>query len=225
MQAVILAAGKGTRMQPLTLTRPKQLVEVAGKPLIEHIVSSLPEEIDEIILVIGYLGDMIIKHCGNEICGRKVQYVWQHEALGTAHALEQAKDLLHGSFLLMYGDDLVDGLAIKRALKHKSCLLAYEHPDPRAFGVIEQREDGLLKTIREKPENPASNLVSASGIVLHTDIFEYYDEWPESSERYVTHALNRYAKHNPVHVERLSFWQPINSIEQLKEAEQALERL
>jgi bifunctional UDP-N-acetylglucosamine pyrophosphorylase/glucosamine-1-phosphate N-acetyltransferase len=193
MQAVILAAGKGTRMQPLTLTRPKQLVEAAGKPLIEHIVSSLPEEIDEIILVIGYLGNMIIEHCG--------------------------------SFLLMYGDDLVDGLAIDRALKHKCCLLAYEHPDPRAFGVIEQREDGLLKTIREKPKNPASNLVSASGIVLHTDIFDYYGEWPDEGERYVTHALNRYAKHNPVHVERLSFWQPINSIEQLKEAERALERL
>lgn len=222
MQAVILAAGKGTRMHPLTLTKPKQLVEVAGKPIIERIISSLPDEISEVILVVGYKGDMIIEHCGDEFCGRKMNYVWQNEALGTAHALEQARHLLKDSFLLMYGDDLVDKESLARALKHKSCLLAYEHEDPRAFGVIEPNEDGTLKTIVEKPENPATNLVSASGLVLHTDLFHYYGDWPETGEMYITHALNRYAKENPVHLEQLNYWHPINSLEQLKQAESLL---
>jgi len=222
MQAIILAAGKGTRMHPLTLSKPKQLIEANGKPLIEHIISSLPEEITEVIMVVGYKGDMIIEYCGTLFCGRKMQYVWQHEALGTAHALEQAKHLLKDSFLLMYGDDLVDGEAIRRALTYRACVLAFEHPDPRAFGVLELSENGTLKTIVEKPESPTTNLVSASGIVLHTDIFKYYGDWPQTGERYVTHALNRYAQENPVQVEILSFWQPVNSIEQLKEAEEKL---
>ncbi len=222
MQAIILAAGKGTRMQPLTSTRPKPLIEVAGKPLLEHIISALPSDITDIIIVVGYMGDMIIKHCGNEFCGRKMQYVWQQEALGTAHALEQAKHLLHGSFLLMYGDDLIDGTAIKYAIKHKSCLLAYEHPKPSNFGVIIQNTDGTLKTISEKPKNPTTNLVSAAGIVLHTDLFKYYGNWPKGEERHIPYVLNQYAKHNTVNIERLSFWQPVNSIEQLKKAEEIL---
>ncbi len=223
MQAVILAAGKGTRMQPLTLEKPKQLVELNGKPLIEHIVNLLPESITEVILVIGYKGDMLQSYCGNTFCGRNMQYVWQDEALGTAHALEQAKHLLKDSFLLMYGDDIIDTASIEKAIQHKNCLLAFEHPDPRAFGVIELNEDeATMKNIVEKPEKPATNLVSASGLVLHTDLFDYYSDWPEGEEKHIPHVLNKFAQDNPVHIEILSFWQPINSIEQLKEAEKQI---
>jgi bifunctional UDP-N-acetylglucosamine pyrophosphorylase/glucosamine-1-phosphate N-acetyltransferase len=224
MQAVILAAGKSTRLYPLTLEKPKPLIEVAGKPLIKHILSILPESVTEVIVVIGYKGEMIKEYCGNECCGKKMKYVWQHEALGTAHALEQAKDLLHDSFLLMYSDDVIDKESVLRALKHKSCLLAFEHPDPRAFGVIELKDDGTLKSIIEKPENPPTNLVSAAGLVLHTDIFKYYGAWPEGEEKHIPHVLNRYVKDHPVHIEKLLSWLPINSLEQLKKAELKLKK-
>lgn len=222
MQAVILAAGKGTRMHPHTLTQPKPLLEVSGKTLLAHVITSLPEEITEVIVVVGYKGEMIVEHCGDEYCGRKMNYVWQHEPLGTAHALEQAKHLLKDSFLLMYGDDIVDGKAIERALKHKSCLLVYEVEDPRAFGVIELNEDGTLKTIIEKPENPATNLVSAAGIVLHTDLFSYYGGWEEGKEQLIPFVLTKYAQDYPVHIEKLSYWHPVNSVEQLEKAEEIL---
>ncbi len=222
MQAVILVAGKGTRMQPLTLDRPKPLIEVAGRPLIEHVLSFLPDAIDEVILVLGYKGHMIEEHLGKHFGGRHMAYVWQHEQHGTAHALEQARHLLHDSFLLMYGDDLIDRESVEQAIKHKSCLLAYEHPDPRAFGVIIQNEDDTLRTIIEKPEHPPTNLVSAAGIVLHTDLFDYYGNWPKGKEQCVPDALDRYAKDHPVHIERLKSWHPVNSIEQLEAAERAL---
>jgi len=222
MQAVILAAGKSTRLYPLTLEKPKPLIEVAGAPLIKHILSVLPDSITEVIVVVGYKGDMLLEHCGDEYCGKKMKYVWQHEALGTAHALEQAKDLLHDSFLLMYSDDVIDKESVLRALKHKSCLLAFEHPDPRAFGVIELHDNGTLKTIIEKPEKPPTNLVSAAGLVLHTDLFDYFGEWPEGEEKHIPHVLNRYAQDHPVHIEKLVSWLPINSIEQLNEAESIL---
>lgn len=222
MQAVILAAGKGTRMHPLTLERPKPLIEVAGKPLLAHIIEALPQEITEVILVVGYKGEMIIEHCGEQFCGRTMRYVWQHEPLGTAHALMQARHLLHDSFLVMYGDDLIDGMSVANALKHKSCLLAYEHPEPRNFGVLVLNEDGTLKHIVEKPEVPPSNLVSAAGLVLHEGLFEYYEDQVVGREYCIPDVLDRYVKDHPVHVERLAFWHPVNSIEQLKNAENIL---
>ncbi len=65
MQAVILAAGEGKRMRPLTLTTPKPLLHVADKQLLEHIIGALPDEIGEILLVIGYRGDLIQQHFGD----------------------------------------------------------------------------------------------------------------------------------------------------------------
>ena len=76
MQCVILAAGKGERMRPLTNDRPKPLVLVLGRPLLEHIIEALPAAIDEIILVVGYRGEQIQKHFGTEYGGRRVHYVW-----------------------------------------------------------------------------------------------------------------------------------------------------
>jgi NDP-sugar pyrophosphorylase family protein len=222
MQAVILAAGKGSRMHPLTAERPKPLIEVAGKPLLAHIVEALPPEIDEVILVVGYKGEMIVEYCGEYFCGRHMQYVWQNEPKGTADALEQAKHLLHDSFLVMYGDDLIDGISVANALKHKSCLLAYEHPEPKNFGVIVLNDDGTLKSIIEKPEVPPSNLVSAAGLVLHEGLFDYYQVPAEGKEYYITDVLDHYVKDHPVHVERLAFWHPVNNIEQLSAAEEIL---
>ena len=122
----------------------------------------------------------------------------------------------------MYGDDIVDGEAIQKALTHTSCMLVYEHPEPQNFGVLELNEDGTLKSIIEKPENPKSNLVSAAGIVLHTNLFSYYGDWTPGKERPIPNVLTKYAQDYPVHVELLSFWYPVNNEEQLKEAESLL---
>jgi UDP-N-acetylglucosamine diphosphorylase / glucose-1-phosphate thymidylyltransferase / UDP-N-acetylgalactosamine diphosphorylase / glucosamine-1-phosphate N-acetyltransferase / galactosamine-1-phosphate N-acetyltransferase len=223
MKAVILVAGKGTRMKPLTETMPKPLIPVCSLPLITHILSRLPQKIDSVVLVIGYKGEQIKDYCGNFHKGKKIHYVVQEEIKGTAHALFQAKDFLkEESFLLLYGDDIVDTQSIENAMKYKSCILAFTHPDPRSFGVIMQKKDGTLAHIIEKPEKPESNLVSASGMILHTDIFKYYGNWEEGKEWCIPTALERYAKENPVHIEHLKEWHPINSLEQLKDAEKFL---
>lgn len=223
MQSVILVAGKGTRMRPLTEHMPKPLVQFAGAPLLTHILRALPKEISDVTLVLGYRGEMIQDAYGETFEGKALHYVWQKEQKGTAHALLQAKEhLREGSFLLMYGDDIVDAESIRKACAHPCCLLAYEHPEPQHFGVIVQKEDGTLQHIVEKPEIPPSNLVSAAGLVLHTDIFKYYGEWEEGKEWHIPVVLDRYAHENPVYIEHLVTWHPVNSPEQLKAAEVAL---
>ena len=81
MKAIIIAAGRGKRMQSLTSTAPKPMLLVAGKPLIEHIISSLPDQVDELFIIIGYLGDQIKNFCGDNFYGRSVTYIEQERPL------------------------------------------------------------------------------------------------------------------------------------------------
>ncbi|MBP9836302.1 MAG: NTP transferase domain-containing protein, partial [Candidatus Pacebacteria bacterium] len=174
MQCVILAAGKGTRMRPLTETVPKPLVKVCGKPLLQHIVEALPVEIDEIILVVNYLEDQIRAFCGTEFCGRKVQYVTQaNPSGGTGDALLCTKSLLKGRFLFMYADDIHGAKALEAVISHPYAMLAAHSHEPQHFGVIELNADGTLKSIQEKPEVPPSNFINIGGMVLDLDIFNY----------------------------------------------------
>src|SRR3989344_3920678 len=161
MQAVILAAGEGKRMWPLTLELPKPLILVAGRPILAHIIDALPREVDEIILVIGYKGDMIKRHFGDLYDGRRVRYVHQWMPAGTAHALSMAESFLRDEkFILMMGDDLHGRAAFEKALSYPLSILAATHSDPSKFGVLELNADGTLANIIEKPEVPPTNLIS-----------------------------------------------------------------
>ena len=91
MKAVIFAAGEGRRLHPLTLTQPKPLVKVFEKPLIQHTWDVLPNEISEVLIVVGYKQEMIREFLGDEFQDKKVTYIIQLEPLGTAHALELCK--------------------------------------------------------------------------------------------------------------------------------------
>ena len=101
MQAVILAAGRGTRMGGLTDTVPKPLLLVAGKSLLAHKLDALPSEVHEVIFVIGYQGQMIREEFGSEYGGRRVQYVEQEELNGTMGAVSLAKPLITGRFIVI----------------------------------------------------------------------------------------------------------------------------
>src|SRR3989344_5612573 len=108
MQAVVLAAGKSTRTYPLTLTRPKPLLKVGKKTLLEHNLEQLDGLAAEVILVVGYKKDMLI-NCADKIKNNykfKIRFVEQKEQLGTGHALLQVMDIVKDRFLLMMGDDL-----------------------------------------------------------------------------------------------------------------------
>jgi bifunctional UDP-N-acetylglucosamine pyrophosphorylase/glucosamine-1-phosphate N-acetyltransferase len=223
MQAVILAGGEGKRMRPLTLERPKPLVLVAGRPILERIIDALPKEVDEIILVVGYMADMIKQHFGDSYKDRSIKYVHQWMPAGTAHALSMAEPLLHdGRFVLLCADDLHGARAFEEALSHPLAILAAKHPNPSLFGVLELTADGTLARIIEKPDVPATNLISTGAMVLDTRIFQYEAVRHENGEYYMTYPLGLFAIEHPIHVVEQDFWIPIGYPEDIKKAEERL---
>src|SRR3989338_1567630 len=104
-QAVLLCAGKSTRAYPLTITKPKPLLKVANRTILEHNLEQLNGLVDEVILVIGYLQEKIGAFCRTRYKQLKIICVEQRETLGTGHALLQARDKLKGDFIVLNGDD------------------------------------------------------------------------------------------------------------------------
>ena len=223
MQCVILAAGKGTRLRPLTDNTPKPLVMVAGKPLIDHTIDALPSAIDELILVVGYLGDQLRAHFGSEYHGRKVTYVEQVEQKGTAHALWLCKDLLKGRFLFMFADDIHGANDLARLTSYSRGLLAMPTKTPERFGIVVRHPDGTVADFVEKPAHPPSNLASTGPMVLDTHIFEFEMKKETNGEFYLTDVVVEYADKYPMAVVEQELWIPVGYPEDITRAETILE--
>ena len=220
MQCVILAAGEGTRMRPLTLTMPKPLVPVCGVPLIEHIVRPLPAIIDELIIVIGYKGEMIREYCGTEFHGKKVTYVQQENPkAGTADALMYAHGIAKEKFLVLYADDIHGAPALAEVVMKEAGMLAARSETPEKFGVLVLNEDGSLREIVEKPLVPPSNYVNIGGFVVTEEIFAIHTALSSSGEYYLTDTVTEYAKTHPVTVVEQAVWIPVGCPEDIPKAE------
>lgn len=222
MQCVILAAGRGTRLRPLTEDRPKPLVDIAGKPLLFHILERLPDEITEVIIVVGYKGEQIVQSVGARFGGKVVRYIWQEEQRGTAHALGLCRECLRGKFLLLNADDVYDTESLRTLIKKDLALLAHEHEHPEWFGVIVQNADGTLGDIIEKPRIPPSRLVSTGAMVLDERLFEYEPKRHESGEYFIPTQLAQLAKAFPVDIVPVKTWVAVGRPEDVYKAEKIL---
>jgi len=225
MKAVILAAGEGIRMRPLTKTCPKPLVLLNGKPLLYHLVKTFPEAVTELILVIGYLGEKIVDYCGSEFLGRPVHYVWQKKKEGTFPALKLAESLLKDEekFFIAYADDLLNPEAVKTCIEKTPSVLVAKVERPERFGVVTVNSDGSIKSIIEKPEHPSSDLVITSGCSLTPEIFDYPPPMhPTKKEFFLSEAINLFAQKNKVWAIETKFWFPVGTPEDLKKAEKIL---
>jgi len=180
MQAVVPAAGEGTRLRPLTADRPKGLVDVAGKPLLTHCFETLLDiGATELIVVIGYRGEQIRAHYGDTFEGVPVTYARQGEPRGLAHALLRAESHVEGPFVQLHGDSILranpgDVLARRRETDADAVLLVDEvsREEARRGGVCVTDDEGRLKRVVEKPEYPPSTLVQTSFFAFSPRIFE-----------------------------------------------------
>jgi len=194
MQVVILAAGEGVRMRPLTLTNPKPLLQVGGQTLLDHIFDALPAEIDHAIIVTKYLGEKIRVYCGENFHGRAVAYADGSDQ-GTAYSFLAAKPLVTDDrFLFLYGDELTDPNDIRAALTQESSIVCFPMDDPWNHGVATVREDGIITSLEEKPEHPTSHLVADGIMVLHKSVFDYHPEKNPKGEYFFTSMVAQYVK-------------------------------
>ena len=159
MKAVILLAGLGTRLRPHTYSKPKPLVQVAGKPVLGHVMDSLKGlSIDETIFIVGYLGDQIQKYVADHYPHMRARYVEQNEMKGQAHAIRLAKDFIDQEVLVIFGDTIweTDFSRLSR-VKGDGLIYTKQVDDPRRFGVV-NLQDGFVTKFVEKPTTPISNL-------------------------------------------------------------------
>lgn len=199
MQAVILAAGKGERMRPLTDSMPKVMLPVANKPILQHSLEALRGLVNEVILIVGYRHEDIRSYFGTDFMGMDITYVMQDKQLGTGHALLQAKPFVKGKFLFMMGDNLYERNDIKECLRHDYSILTRKVDNPRIFGICEAR-NSLLVGIEEKPEHPKSDLANAALYVLDRRIFEQGMKKSRRGEYEVVDAVNSLAQETDIHV-------------------------
>lgn len=203
MKAIILAAGKGSRMGNLTNNIPKPLLKVGSASLLDNILNALPPYVDEIIIVIGYQGDKIREEYGNNYHNKKIYYVNQKTLDGTAHAVLLTQPYFSNSkerFLVISGDEAVTRKQIEECLAYPYSWLCREVSDPTQSGVPEISEDGYVTEVVEKPKNPTSNFVAGSVMVIDANIFNYKPTPHENGEYYFTSMMNQFIKDHRVRV-------------------------
>ena len=158
--AVIPVAGVGTRLRPHTYTQPKVLLNVAGKPILAHILDDLPAlGISEVVLIVGYMGDLVQEYVGAAYPKLKVHYVEQPERLGLGHAVSLARPQAGDRPMLVILGDTIFEADLKGVLASAGNRIGVKPvEDPRRFGIVETDGSGRVTRMVEKPEEPTSNL-------------------------------------------------------------------
>ena len=201
MKAIILSAGEGSRMRPLTLTKPKTMLPVAGKPIMQYNIESLRDNgIKDILLIVRYKEEMVRDYFGDgSEFGVNITYKTQKDFLGTANAISYGEDFIEDSLIVLNGDIILDDEIINEIIEKynqltpDTLMLLTEVEDPSAFGVVEI-ENGNILSIVEKPkkEEAPSNLVNAGIYIFNKDIFEKIrrTELSERGEYEITDSVN-----------------------------------
>jgi bifunctional UDP-N-acetylglucosamine pyrophosphorylase/glucosamine-1-phosphate N-acetyltransferase len=178
----LLAAGEGVRLLPVTATRPKHLIRVGGKPILEHCLDALKANgVTEVLIITHYMGEAIRSYFGDgSKFGFKLEYVKQEAILGTGNAASLAEPYTKEAFLLVYGDLLFAPEAIQTVLstytsQNSAVVMAVVPVDKlESYGIIEAKPDSALKRIVEKPKRSEapSNLANAGLYVLGSEVFD-----------------------------------------------------
>ncbi len=223
MKAIILAAGKGTRMGEYTQNTPKSLLRIGGKPILEHTLSSLPHPINEALIVVNYLSSQIKDYFSYKFGDIKISYIEQKEFLGTANAVWEAQQFLKNEkFLVLNGDDLYNKDDLEKCLNHELAFgVIQKIPPSDKFIAIDIGRDHNI-TGFHKPEQTEleKGILMATGVyVLDDRIFEYSPIQLSNGEYGLPQTILNMAKDYPVKGIVMEKWSQINYPEDIKKAE------
>ena len=223
MQTVILAAGQGTRLRPLSDSIPKPMLPVAGRPIAAHVAdAAVAGGADELIFVTGYMGEIVEEHFGETYRDVPVSYATQEEQLGTAHAVAAAREHIDEEFAVLNGDNLYDPESIVKLFADGPGIGVYQVEDPSNYGVLSTEGDRVTDIV-EKPADPPTNLANAGVYLFPADARAHLDvPMSERGEHELTDVLARVIEEHDVNPVELDRWMDVGRAWELLEANELL---
>lgn len=208
MQAVILAAGRSTRTYPLTSTRPKPLVPIWDRPLLEHQLAQLAGIVDEAVIVVGYRKDQIEAHFGGEHRGMRIRYAEQTSQRGTADALDAAREYVTSRVLILNGDDFYHHDDLKALAEGGRGLLVTRAPDPHNRAVVRIENDVIADIVEKPPDAPTGSWCSVGGYCVEASDLALLDDLPLSprGELELPDFILRLVASSSVRPQRIGQW-------------------
>ncbi len=224
MQAVILAAGRGTRMRELCDSCPKPMVLILGKPLLEWRLETLPAEITEVIITIGYLGEQITEYFGAEWQGRKMTYVVQDELNGTGGSMKLLEPYITGPVLVTMGDDLYVTKDLQVILPHRFAMLGKYTKEAEKFGLLTTNEDDTLRKVTERPHGHQEGLINTGAYMVDRSFFAYPLVAISATEYGLPQTLASMVPDETILVRMATDWQPVGCPEDIPLAEEFIKK-
>lgn len=222
MDAVILAAGKGTRLRPYTDTTPKPLLPVQGRPILDWILAALPP-VERLVVVVNYLAGQIEDYLRSQTHVRNWVTVRQAEPRGTGDALMSCRAVVTADRLLVLnGDDLIGRADLAALAAVPAGILAHPVQTPENFGILFCHPDGTLARIVEKPQGlTPPQLANIGGYVFPREVFDLTLPVSPRGEYEITDAVAQLAARGPFRVVAARTWVPIGTVEQWQAAQTA----
>jgi NDP-sugar pyrophosphorylase family protein len=220
MDAVLLCAGLGTRLRPHTLTTPKPLLPVRGRPILDWTLGALPKDVDRVVVVVHYLAEQIEEYLQKQRYFSKWTAVPQGEPRGTGDALRRCRDQIRSDrFLVLNGDDLFGAADLKDLARRPAGVLCCSVDEPRKFGIAFLKPDGTLEKLVEKPALGGPLLANTGAYLFPKNVFDIELHLSPRGEFEITDYVTTLAGRQPFHVVQASFWLPIGTAEAWQEAQ------
>jgi len=221
MDAIILAAGLGTRLRPHTLNTPKPLLPIRGRPILDWALGALPREVSRVIVVVHYLASQIEDYLRSQTHFAEWSTVMQHEPRGTGDALRCCRNQLRSErFLVLNGDDLYGAEDLAALARCPAGLLVHPVDDPRRWGIAFLRLNGTLERLVEKPDLDGRHLANTGAYLFSRQVFDTEIKPSARGEYEITDYVSALAARQSVQVVEARFWLPIGTVEAWQNAQQ-----
>jgi len=220
MDAVILAAGLGTRLRPHTLQTPKPLLPINGLPILGWSVGALPLSVDRVLVVTHYLAEQIEAFLRQQTHVKESCTVHQEQPRGTGDALRACRDKLRSDrFLVLNGDDLYGARDLAALARCSAGVLVQSVTEPKHWGIAFLKPDGTLERLVEKPDIEGPQLANAGAYVFPREVFDAALTKSTRGEYEITDYVSALAARRPVQIVLAEFWLPIGTVEVWQKAQ------
>jgi bifunctional UDP-N-acetylglucosamine pyrophosphorylase/glucosamine-1-phosphate N-acetyltransferase len=204
----------GTRLRPHTLTTPKPLLLVQGRPILDWTLGALPASVDRVVVVVHFLAEQVEAYLRSQTRFKEWVIVPQGTPQGTGDALRKChKEIRSERFLVINGDDLFGAKDIAKLAACPAGLVVTEVQDPKKYGIAFLKPDGTLEKLVEKPDLPPPQLANTGAYLFPREVFQLEIGLSKRGEYEITDYVTQLAAKQPFHVIHSTFWFPIGNEE------------